>query len=217
MCGRYVVTCDLDQLRAMFNVTDRPNFEANWNAAPTQSLPVIRRGKEGERRLSLIRWGLVPHWSKTPPEKSKPMINARSETASEKPMFRTAIKRRRALIPANGFYEWTTDEEGRQPWYIIRTDEAPMVFGGVWERWGEGTEQVDSFAILTTDANADIAHLHNRCPLLIDKADYNAWLNPEVDPDPFMIVQPRGVLQARKVTRDVNAVRNNGPDLLKPV
>lgn len=210
-----MVTYDLDQLRTMFNVTDRPNFEASWNAAPTQSLPVIRRGKEGERRLSLIRWGLVPHWSKTPPEKSKPMINARAETAAEKPMFRTAYSRRRALIPANGFYEWTRDEEGRQPWYITRQDDAPLVFGGLWERWGEGTEQVDSFAILTTAANEDISHLHHRCPLLVSAEEYDRWLDPDEDPSDSMVPLPDHVLKARKVTKQVNAVRNNGPDLLK--
>lgn len=215
MCGRYVVTYDVDQLKAMFNVTDRPNFAANWNAALTQSLPVIRRGSEGERRLSLIRWGLVPHWSKTAPEKSKPMINARAETAAEKPMFRAALSRRRALVPANGFYEWTKEGEVRQPWYIARSDGQPMVFGGLWERWGEGSERVDSFAILTTPASEDIAHLHHRCPLMISADDYDHWLDPDQDPQPFLIKQPDGVLEARKVSQDVNAVRNNSPDLIR--
>ncbi|MEO1040014.1 MAG: SOS response-associated peptidase [Pseudomonadota bacterium] len=218
MCGRYVITITLDELRAIFGeFPDRPNLQPSWNAAPTQNLPVIRAGGSGEPRLSLVRWGLVPHWSRDGPAKTKPLINARCETAAEKPTFRQALSRRRALIPANGFYEWSKTEEGKQPWYITRADGAPMVFAGLWERWGEGASKVDSFAILTAEANNDIAHLHHRCPVMIAPQDYSAWLDRENDPQPFLKVEPDGVLTARKVSNAVNAVRNDRAELLDEV
>jgi putative SOS response-associated peptidase YedK len=215
MCGRYVISLTLDQLAELFETEDRPNFAPSWNAAPTQELPVVRRGKEGEPRLSLIRWGLVPHWSKTGPDGSKPLINARSETAAQKPTFRTALKRRRALIPADGFYEWSKREDGsKQPWYITRADGEPMVMAGLWERWGEGDEKVDSFAILTHEAGPDIAHLHHRSPVLVEREDFSRWLDPDTDPQPFFAVEPEGRLTARAVSDRVNKVRENDEGLL---
>lgn len=215
MCGRYVISLTLDQLSELFQTEDRPNFAPSWNAAPTQSLPVVRRGKEGEQRLSLIRWGLVPSWSKTGPEGAKPLINARSETAAEKPTFRAALKRRRALIPADGFYEWSKREDGsKQPWYITRSDDAPMVMAGLWERWGEGDERVDSFAILTAEAGPDIAHLHHRSPVFVQRADFDRWLDPDTDPADFFGVEPQGALKARAVSDRVNKVRENDAHLL---
>lgn len=213
MCGRYVITYTLDELREIFGTEDRPNFEPSWNAAPTDALPVVRRGAQGEPRLSLVRWGLVPHWKADGPSYSDP-INARAETAADKPMFRQALSRRRALIPANGFYEWRKEEGAKQPWYITRTDGKPVAFAGLWERWGEGEEAVDSFAILTTDANADIRPIHHRCPVLIERADFGAWLDPACDPQPMLSPPPDGSLAARKVSRQVNNVRNDGPDLI---
>lgn len=218
MCGRYVISLTLDQLAELFEIPDRPNFAANYNAAPTQDLPVVRRGKDGEPRLSLIRWGLVPHWSKDGPSGAKPLINARAETAAEKPTFRAALKRRRALIPADGFYEWSKAEDGsKQPWFITRADGAPMVFAGLWERWGEGEERVDSFAILTHQAGPDIADIHHRCPVIVERPDFSAWLDPDTDPRGFFTVQGEGMLAARKVSARVNKVRENDPGLTEAV
>lgn len=215
MCGRYVISLTLDQLSELFETEDRPNFAPSWNAAPTQCLPVVRRGKDGEQRLSLIRWGLVPSWSKTGPDGAKPLINARSETAAEKPTFQAALKRRRALIPADGFYEWSKREDGsKQPWYITRSDDAPMVMAGLWERWGEGDERLDSFAILTAEAGPDIAHLHHRSPVFVERADFNRWLDPDTDPTDFFTVEPQGALKARAVSDRVNKVRENDEHLL---
>lgn len=213
MCGRYVITYTLDELRQIFGTEDRPNFESSFNAAPTDSLPVVRRGKQGEPRLSLVRWGLVPHWKSDGPSYKDP-INARAEAAADKPMFRQAMARRRALVPANGFYEWTQEEGGKQPWYITRSDGAPLVFAGLWERWGEGEAALDSFAILTTEASEDIRTIHHRCPVLIAPADVSAWLDPETDPERFLNTPPVGILAVRKVSRKVNNVRNEGPDLI---
>ncbi|MFW5660997.1 MAG: SOS response-associated peptidase, partial [Oceanicaulis sp.] len=200
-----------------FGFEDRPNLAPNYNAAPTQSLPIVRRGREGEPRLSEVRWGLVPHWSKTGPEGTKPLINARAETAAEKPAFRTALKRRRALVPADGFYEWTKTEDGKQPCFITRADGEPMVFAGLWERWGEGAAKIDSFAILTIAANADIAHLHHRCPVMIAPENFSDWLDPDADPAALLKPESDGVLQARPVSPRVNAVRENDAALLNPL
>lgn len=211
-----MISLTLDQLGELFDMPDRPNFAANYNAAPTQDLPVVRRGREGENRLSLIRWGLVPHWSKDGPSGAKPLINARAETAAEKPTFRAALKRRRALIPADGFYEWSKAEDGaKQPWFITRTDGAPMVFAGLWERWGEGEDKIDSFAILTNEAGPDIADIHHRSPVIAEKPDFARWLDPDTDPQGFFKVQPEGRLTARKVSTRVNTVRENDPELTK--
>ena len=213
-----MISLTLDQLAELFEVPDRPNFAANYNAAPTQELPVVRRGKEGEPRLSLIRWGLVPHWSKDGPSGSKPLINARAETAAEKPTFRAALKRRRALVPADGFYEWSKAEEGsKQPWFITRTDAQPMVFAGLWERWGEGDDTLDSFAILTHEAGPDIKAVHHRCPVIVEKADFSSWLDPDTDPQDFFTVQPKDKLAARKVSTRVNKVGENDPELTEPI
>lgn len=225
MCGRYVISLTLDQLSNLFETPDsingRINLAATWNAAPTQALPIVRRGREGGMRLSQVRWGLVPHWSKTGPDNSKPLINARAETAAEKPTFRQALKRRRALIPADGFYEWTKTEDGKQPFFITRTDGAPLVFAGIWERWGErwgeGEETVDSFAILTTAANADISHLHHRSPVMIARASFADWLDPDMDPQPFLIPPAAGTLTARPVSTRVNKVAENDASLLNPL
>lgn len=216
MCGRYVISLTLDQLAELFETPDRPNLEPSWNAAPTQALPIVRRGKHGEMRLSKVRWGLVPHWSKTGPDGAKPLINARCETAAEKPTFRAALSRRRALVPANGFYEWSkTETGGKQPWYITRTDGRPMVMAGLWERWGEGPDRIDSFAILTCAANADIADLHHRSPVFVPDDAFAAWLDPATDPAPFLHAPPEGVLTARKVSARVNAVRENDAGLIE--
>lgn len=220
MCGRYVISLTLDQLADLFEIPDsvngRINLAANWNAAPTQRLPIVRRGRSGEMRLTEVRWGLVPHWSKTGPEGAKPLINARAETAAEKPAFRNALKRRRALVPADGFYEWTKTETGKQPYFISRTDGAPMVFAGLWERWGEGEDRIDSFAILTTSANAEIAHLHHRAPVMVARERFADWLDPGSDPRPFLRPEPDGVLSARRVSARVNKVAENDASLLNP-
>jgi len=211
------MSLSLDELIALFGPMDRLNFAPTWNAAPTQALPVIRRGRAADFRLTNVRWGLVPHWSKTGPDGSKPLINARSETAAEKPTFRAALSRRRVLAPADGFYEWSkTESGGKQPWFITRRDGAPMVMAGIWERWGEGAERVDSFAILTTQANSDIAHLHHRSPVFIPRERFADWLNPDVDPQPFLVTPPQGSLTARAVSPRVNAVRENDANLIDP-
>lgn len=220
MCGRYTLTYTLEELLEMFSIPaqpQRPNIAPNWNVAPTDAMPIARRGRDGAARVTPVRWGLVPYWSKTGPQAAKPLINARAETAAQKPTFRQALARRRALVPANGFYEWTKEGEARQPWFITRTDGHRMVFAGVWERWGEGEARIDSFAILTTTANADIAHLHHRTPIMLTEEAYAAWLDPAHAAGDFLTAPPEGSLQAVRVSRRVNSIRETGPDLVEAV
>jgi len=223
MCGRYVITLTIDELRAVFDTADRPNLEPNWNAAPTQLLPVVRRGRDGEQRLTPVRWGLVPSWSKAPPAKARPLINARSETAAEKPTFRAAMQRRRCLVPANGFFEWSGEKGAKQPWYITRRSGEPMVFAGLWERWtgapepDAAEETIDTFCILTGRAPDDIAHLHDRCPIFIARADFVRWLDPEADASGLLTPVAAGELTAAAVSPRVNKVAENDEALIEPV
>ena len=216
MCGRYVISYTLDELRQLFEFEDRPNLEPNYNVAPSLNLPLLRRGAGGQLRLTPVRWGLVPHWSKRGPGSQDP-INARSETAAQKPSFRQALARRRALVPASGFYEWQREGETKTPYFITLSDARPMVFAGLWERWGEGEAQIDSFAILTAPANEDIAPIHHRTPVLIDPDAAHAWLDPDTDPAPFLTAPPKGTFGLREVSKTVNSVRNGGPGLIEPV
>lgn len=216
MCGRYVISYTLDELRQLLEFEDRPNLEPNYNVAPSLNLPVLRRGAGGGMRLTPVRWGLVPHWSKRGPGSQDP-INARSETAAQKPSFRQALARRRALVPASGFYEWHRVGETKTPYFITRADARPMMFAGLWERWGEGEAQIDSFAILTAPANEDIASIHHRTPVLIDPGAASDWLDPGTEPAPFLKPPPEGTFVLREVSEKVNSVRNGGPGLIEHV
>jgi len=190
------------------------NEPPRHNIAPGQELLCVTA-----QGLSRMRWGIIPVGRVN--ARGRPvmetLINARSETAADKPSFRQALQRRRALIPADGFYEWSKDETGaKQPWYITRTDGQPLVMAGVWERWGEGADRVDSFAILTTAASEDIAHIHHRSPVFIPEGRFADWLNPETDPQPFIKAPPEGALTLQKVSVRVNAVRENDASLIGP-
>lgn len=216
MCGRYAVTLPPDAMRALFKVKDRPNYPPRWNAAPTQDLPVIWRDPEtGLRRLSLMRWGLVPFWAKA--IDPKPVINARAETAAQKPMFRQALKKRRALIPADGFYEWAGEGRSKRPHFIHAAQGGPVAFAGLWEVWSDKTHgDVRSFAILTVKANADMADLHDRMPVILAAEQWAAWLDPEAAP---LDLAPAldGALRAYEVSAEVGSAKNDGPRLIEPV
>ncbi|HEY1153931.1 MAG TPA: SOS response-associated peptidase, partial [Pseudolabrys sp.] len=164
MCGRFVITSPPDAMRRLLRYREQPNFPARYNVAPTQPIPVVRL-INGARTFTLMRWGLLPGWVKEPKGFTL-LINARAETAAEKPAFRNALKRRRCLLPADGFYEWKREGALKQPYFIRRRDRAPFAFAGLWETWsGPGGEEIDTAAIVTTDASADIAGLHHRMPV----------------------------------------------------
>jgi putative SOS response-associated peptidase YedK len=177
---------------------------------------VIRRHPEsGDRRLDLLQWGLLPGWTKDLKAARKP-INARSETAASSGMFKGALAARRCLVPADAFYEWRALPDGKQPYAIARQDGTPLAFAGLWEGWrAPGGEVVRTFAILTTAANDTMRPLHERMPVIMEPVDWPVWLG-ETGGEPPALMRPaaEGVLQLWPVSRAVNSVRNNGPDLL---
>ena len=223
MCGRYSVTLPPESIRKLFRYGNQPNLRTRYNIAPTQSAPVVRireAAPKAERELVELRWGLIPGWAKEPGD-GPLMINARLETVSEKPAFRAAFRARRCLVPADGFYEWKREDKARQPFRIHSADGGPMGFAGVWERWtGREGEVIDSFAILTTEAQGAIREIHDRMPVMLDPAIYDAWLDPALA-DPRQVLDqirllPMESLVAEPVSKYVNAVRNDDPHCFDP-
>lgn len=213
MCGRFVITSPPDAMRRLFRYAEQPNFPARYNVAPTQPIPVVRL-INGARTFTLMRWGLLPGWVKDPKGFTL-LINARAETAAEKPAFRNALKRRRCLLPADGFYEWKREGALKQPYFIRRRDRAPFAFAGLWETWsGPGGEEIDTAAIVTTDASADVAALHHRMPVTIDPDDFDAWLDDASDAQAVQrLMRPalEGQFELFPVSDAVNKVMNDDP------
>lgn len=184
----------------------------NFNVAPTHDVPVVR-DHDGKREGVLMRWGLIPSWAK---DKKIAQINARGDTVATKPMFRSAFKRRRCLVVADGYYEWLGTGAAKQPYYYSLTKDAPFVFAGLWEHWEHDGELIDSCAIITTDANELAAEVHDRMPVLLAP---DAW-EPAIDPpalQELLIPFPAKRMTACKVSPDVGSVKNNRPDLILPI
>jgi putative SOS response-associated peptidase YedK len=192
-----------------------------WNVAPTQEVAAIRRDPgDPRRKLVLLRWGLIPSWAKDPAIGAR-MINARSETVATKPAFRAALRRRRCLIPATGFYEWQKLGRVRQPWRIVMRTRAPFAMAGLWERWSspEG-RAVETCAILTTAANELVAPLHDRMPVILPREAHDVWLDTEhAAPEtvlPLLCPYPAAELERYPVSRRVNDVRNDDRACVEP-
>ena len=225
MCGRFVQK-DLKSLAEAFDAILRHDLPPDaliphHNIAPTQEVGVIGLNAAGTRSLTLMRWGLVPAWVRDDSGGGR-LFNARSESAGEKPSFRDAYQRRRAIIPANGFYEWPPGAAVRQPWFISRADGAAMGMAALWEIWrGRPEGPLFTCTILTTQANGDIADLHERMPvLLMDEAACATWLSPDSADEAraaLLRPAPAGTLQRWPVGPLVNAVRHDGPELMEPV
>jgi len=183
MCGRFTLRTPLSVLIEQFELpaeSQRLLFDPRYNIAPTQEVLAIRQRRESARReLVPMRWGLVPAWSKAPTS-GRPLINARADTLANKPTFRTAYRRRRCLIPADGFYEWHKVGSRKQPYLIHQRDNRPFAFAGLWEHWEKGPI-IESCTIITTDANAALRELHDRMPVVISPGDYERWLDPAID------------------------------------
>ncbi len=225
MCGRYLFTSPPEAAREAFGVDIRANFPPRWNIAPTQPVAIIRRNDKGAREFALVRWGFIPSWAKKDYHEKiggKPLINARSETAAEKPTFRSAFKRRRCLVPANGFYEWRTEKGVRQPYLIRPAAGGLFAFAGLWEtaQDPDGGE-IDTTAILTCAAGADVAPLHDREPVVIQPADYAAWLGAAEKEAasvlPMLKAPPKGFWTYHPVSKAVNNARNEGETLAREI
>ena len=180
MCGLYSFKKSVDEARSLLKFLQLPLFPPRDYVTPGSPIAVVRNGLNGSREIILVRWGFVPSWTKEM-QPSRPLINARSETVYEKPTFRNAIRRRRCLIPADGFYEWQGDTPGKkQAWYIHRPDHSIFAFGGVWEHWmhANGSE-LESAAILTCDPRLPVSDIHDRSPVVIQPDDFERWLSSD--------------------------------------
>ena len=199
-------------------IIPKPNWAPTWNMAPTRDAPVVRRHPDtGERRLDLLRWGLVPHWAKDP-KAVRLSINARAETLPATPMFRDAWKaRRRCLVPADAFYEWQVADGAKLPWAIARADGQPLVFAGLWEGWrGADGSVIRSYTIITTEANDALRPLHERMPVVLEPAAWPLWLG-EVEGDAAPLLAPSAAgFRTWRVGSAVNNVRNDNATLLDP-
>lgn len=229
MCGRYAITLPPQAVREFFGYVEQPNFPPRYNIAPTQPVPVVRleRGADGrfERRFQLVRWGFLPGFVEDP--KHFPLIfNARAESALDKPSFRAAMKRRRCLFIADAFYEWRREPEkgrarGSRPFLFRRADGAPMGLAGLWETWsGADGSEIDTACILTTSANGALIAIHDRMPAILEKANFDQWLDCEevAAEAAWRLLKPaqNEVLEFFEIGPDVNRVANDGPWVQAP-
>ncbi|UUX49583.1 SOS response-associated peptidase [Nisaea acidiphila] len=217
MCGRYSITSAPEAIRRLFAVSDMINLEPRYNMAPMQSAPVIRE-REGARHMDMLRWGLVPGWAQDE-SRAASMINARSETVAEKPAFRDAYRMRRCLVPADGFYEWRKLGRDKQPYRVSLDGDRPFAFAGLWERWEKGAEPVETFTVLTTEADPRIEHIHHRMPVMLaEDAAFEAWLEGgEADRRTVLKPYDGADLVFTPVSSRVGNVRNDDPALLEAV
>ncbi len=241
MCGRYSLTTPVEGLRSLFEFPEQPNLEPRYNIAPTQEVAAVRaappagatHGAAGQigagrdeawagRHLVLLRWGLIPSWAKDPSIGAR-MINARAETLAEKPAFRSAFRKRRCLVAADGFYEWQKQGAGpKQPYRIARRDGGPFAFAGLWERWRDPAEgrDVESCTIVTTGANDLLSPIHHRMPVILSPESHDPWLDPEAElgrVQELLVADPGMDLLASAISTRVNKVANDDPEVLLPL
>jgi putative SOS response-associated peptidase YedK len=218
MCGRFAQRSDPKRLAREFKVAEMPDVEARYNIAPTQDVLSVRQA-ENDREAIFLKWGLIPSWAKDGSMGAR-FINARSETVEEKPAFREAFKRRRCLIPADGFYEWQRTEGAKQPFFFQLKDERPFGFAGLWERWqGEGGQAIESCTILTTEANEVLRPVHDRMPVILHPDDYELWLDEDVRKrdllKDLLRPYPASEMMSHPVSARINSPRNQGATLIE--
>jgi putative SOS response-associated peptidase YedK len=226
MCGRYVIFSTPEAIRALFRYGEQPNFPARYNIAPTQPIPIVRL-VDGKRSFALMRWGLLPSWVEEP--KTFPLlINARGESVLDKPAFRNAIRRRRCLVPTDGFYEWQAGGAAAKRPYFVRARRGadggapPLAFAGLWETWtGPNGEELDTAAIVTTDAHRTLSALHSRMPVFIAPHDFDRWLDCDAVPaeEAATLIKPADetLLEAYPISSAVNRVANDSEALIAPL
>jgi putative SOS response-associated peptidase YedK len=221
MCGRFTLTSTPEALAQRFGLDEPPRLAPRYNIAPGQDVLAVRVDAERERRVAVsLRWGLVPSWAKDPAVGFR-MINARAETAAQKPAFRSAFRARRCLVPADGFYEWAKREGGKQPYHIGLRDGAPFGIAALWEGWRDPEGDVlESCTLLTTDASDSIRDIHPRMPVILDASDHAQWLAPDVgDPallQPLLRPLPDASLTFHPVSDRVNSARIDDPACMAP-
>jgi putative SOS response-associated peptidase YedK len=220
MCGRYLITSSPEAIRNLFRYPEEPDFPPRYNSAPTQPVPVVRL-INGARAFALVRWGLIPAWVKEPNAFSL-LINARGETVGDKPAFRNAMRYRRCLIPADGFYEWKSEGGRKRPFCIRPRDGGPIAFAGLWETWaGPNGEEVDTACIVTTAANRTLAPLHDRMPVVIAPDAFDFWLDctgvDALTAAALIAPAPENLFEAYEISTAVNRTANDSPEVIAPL
>ncbi|BAY43445.1 hypothetical protein SAMD00079811_10250 [Scytonema sp. HK-05] len=230
MCGRFTLSQTAEAIYQTFHVNKIPDLEPQYNIAPTQMVAAVLYNPESKQReFQKLRWGLIPSWAKDLGMGAK-LINARAETAAEKPAFRSAFKHRRCLVVADGFYEWQTKEGKKQPYYFHLQEGKTFGFAGLWEQWrlpparearSPQGEEITSCTILTTKCNELLQPIHERMPVILQPQDYDLWLDPQVQtPEPLQQLlhpYPSEAMMAYPVSTLVNSPHHNSPDCIKPL
>jgi putative SOS response-associated peptidase YedK len=223
MCGRIIQASDPFRYRLVsgLDVPDSrySNIPRRYNGAPSQELLVIRENHEtGERSLDLLKWGLVPYWTKDPKNRPKP-INAMAESVRSKPMFREAYRKRRCIVPVDGFFEWQATKGGKQPYAIGMKDGAPFGLAGLWENWKDPAtnEWMRTFTIITVPSNEMIARIHDRMPAIPRPEGYERWLGLDPDPHDLLITYPSEPMKMWPISKRVNSPRNEDAELLTEI
>ncbi len=226
MCGRFTLFASPEQLATLFDLPEPPILAPRFNVAPTQPVGIVRMNPNTKQReWALVHWGLIPSWSKDPAIGGR-LINARAETAPEKPSFRAAFKRRRCLVPTSGFYEWKKVGKGKEPYFIAPADGGVFALAGLWEIWtGPDGGELQSSTILTIEANDLMAPIHDRMPLILEKDDWADWLGSGAEDSPARLSQLQHLLRPydpaqmklQPVSSYVNSPRNEGEQCIEPV
>jgi len=227
MCGRFALTISPTVLAKLFKLATEPNLKPRYNIAPTQDVAAVRLSPDdSQRTMDALRWGLIPHWAKDPALGAR-LINARCETVADKPAFKEAFKKRRCLIPADGFYEWRKSPDKKssakkQPLFIRRKDHSPLILAGLWELWrGPGAQLIESCTILTTVANTLVKPIHDRMPVIIDPKHFDLWLDPATQNPEILtrLLKPYPPIQltAYPVSTLINSPKNDDPRCLEAI
>lgn len=217
MCGRFALKTPTSELASRFKLDETVDIAPRYNISPGTEIPTIRHSPEGKRVMHLLRWGLVPHWAKDPSIGAK-LSNARGETVAEKPSFRDAFKRRRCLIPADGFYEWKAEGRQKQPYFFSMKSGEPFALGGVWESWRAPDGSIlRTCCLITTGPNEIMLPVHDRMPVIVSPDDYAAWLTGEAD-DALELIRPYPTdgMQTWAVSKRVSRSGEEGSDLVLP-
>lgn len=221
MCGRFTLTVSARVLADVFSTPEIAGLEPRYNIAPTQPVVIIRANDTGDREMIRVRWGLIPFWAKEAKIGAR-MINARGETVASKPAFRAAVKKRRCLVPADGFYEWMKTGAGKQPHLIRFVDQRPFALAGLWETWRPADgDPVESCTIITTTPNELVAPIHDRMPVILPSSAHDEWLTREPVNEPrleqILIPFPADEMEAFPVSTRVNKPANDDPECIEPL
>lgn len=221
MCSRYTLTSPPEAVRAYFGYLNEAAFPPRYNIAPAQPVAIVRNTPTGGREMALVRWGLIPAWVKDP-RTFKMLINARAESAADKPSFRAALRHKRCLVPADGFYEWTSATRGKRPHLIRPRNRGLLGLAAIYENWlGADGSEIETMAILTTAANATISVLHDRMPVIIPPQHFDVWLDCRPGTATAILdllaPAPDDLLEIIEVSRKLDDPRNEGPEVQEPV